>query len=348
MKRSLKLVCVSLFLASALMAQTNDSVYFKMLKYSDRVEVYVDSMLFTAYRYESTLEKPVLFPINAPDGTQVTRGYPLQPGKKERVDHPHHVGLWFNFGDVNGFDFWNNSSAISADRKGAFGRIIHRSVEIADYRGTSGVLKVKMDWMAPDNDLAEKLIEESTTYVFHALDGIWIVDRITSLKAVAEKVIFTDNKEGMLAIRVDRAFEHTSQSPVILSDKKGQPSDEAVVDNEGVTGWYTNSEGDEGLDAWGKNAKWVRLTGTKAGTEYTLVLMDHPQNINYPACWHARGYGLFSVNNLGRNVYNRKLDKFQLVLNKGESLSFSHRFVVANGRLSIDEVEVLYLDFTGE
>ena len=27
----------------------------------------------------------------------------LRPG--ERIDHPHHVGLWFNYGDVNGLDF---------------------------------------------------------------------------------------------------------------------------------------------------------------------------------------------------------------------------------------------------
>jgi len=348
MKRNFLIICVSLLVASASMAQTGDSVYFKIQKYSDRVEVYVDSMLFTAYRYESTLEKPLLFPIHAPDGTQVTRGYPLEPRKKERVDHPHHAGLWFNFGDVNGYDFWNNSSAISEERKGAYGRIIHRSIELADSQGTSGKLKVKMDWMAPDNDQAEKLIEESTTYVFRAQDGVWIVDRITSLSAAAEKVIFTDNKEGMLAIRVDRAFEHTSQSPVILTDPSGKPSGEAKLDNEGVTGWYTNSEGEEGMDAWGKNARWVRLTGNKAGSDCSLILMDHPGNINFPSCWHARGYGLFSVNNLGRKVYNRKLDMFQLVLNKGESLSFRHRFVVANGRLSIDEAEALYRDFAGE
>src|SRR2546430_8598162 len=33
----------------------------------------------------------------------------------ERVDHPHHVGLWLNHGDVNGLDFWNNSDAIRSE-----------------------------------------------------------------------------------------------------------------------------------------------------------------------------------------------------------------------------------------
>lgn len=328
-----------------MMAQTGDSVHFKVQNYMDRVEVYVDSFLFTAYRYESSLEKPILFPVHAPDGKTVTRGYPLDPRPGERVDHPHHVGLWFNFGDVNGYDFWNNSSAVPVERKGAYGRIVHRSVKQVGSQGSQGILKVVHDWMAPDNKQAEKLLEESTTYVFTAQDDIWMVDRITSLKAVSDKVIFTDNKEGMLAIRVDRAFEHPSNGPVILSDSKGKASGEAVVDNKGVTGWYTNSEGVEGMDAWGKNARWVRLTGTKGDAEYSLVLMDHPGNVNFPSCWHARGYGLFSVNNLGRNVFNKKLDRFQLVLDKGDSIFFRHRFVVANGLLSPREVESHYKNF---
>jgi hypothetical protein len=347
MKSSL-LVYLCFWITPFVTAQSVDSVHFRTRKYMDRVEVYVDSMLFTAYRFESALEKPVLFPVRAPGGSPVTRGYPLEPRPGERIDHPHHVGLWLNFGDVNGYDFWNNSSAVPRERKGAYGRIVHRSVEQLESQGSTGVLKVRMDWMAPDNEQAEKLIEESATYVFHVLDGAWMVDRITSLRAAAGRVTFTDNKEGMLAIRVDRAFEHSSQSPVILTDREGRPSGEAVVDNEGVTGWYLNSEGDEGVAAWGKNARWVRLTGTKGESAYSLVLMDHPENINYPSCWHARAYGLFSVNNLGRQVYNKKLAKFQLVLEKGDVLILRHRFAVARGLLSAEEIEGLYRDFVSE
>jgi hypothetical protein len=347
MKRS-HLIFLFLWVANAAIAQTSDSIYFKLQRYMDRVEVYVDSMFFTAYRHESTLEKAVLFPIHAPDGTIVTRGYPLDPRPEERVDHPHHVGLWFNFGDVNGYDFWNNSSALPEKRKGAYGRIIHRSIEQLESRGTSALLRVQLDWMAPDNEQAEKLLEESASYVFRTIDGAWIVDRITQLRAARDSVILRDNKEGMLAIRVDRAFEHPSQNPVILTDAKGKPSGGARIDNKGVTGWYTNSEGDEGMDAWGKNASWVRLTGTKGDSEYSLVLMDHPENINYPSCWHARGYGLFSVNNLGRQVFNKKLDKLQLIMDRGDILTFRHRFVVAKGHLSKGEVEAFYEDFVSE
>lgn len=341
---SVLLLCLCLF--SFTLAQDTDTISLKVFKHGDKVQVHVNGELFTAYSFDPSMEKPVLFPVHAPDGTIVTRGYPLAPRAKERVDHPHHVGLWLNFGDVNGFDFWNNSSAVADDRKAAYGRIKHSSIEQVESSGNEGLLQVKMDWMAPDNEHAEKLLEESTSFIFRARDGVWMVDRITRLTAMKDKVIFTDNKEGMLAIRVDRAFEHPSNSPVILTDKSGKSTGEAVVDNKGLTGWYQNSEGDEGVDAWGKNARWVKLGGTKDSSVCSIILMDHPENINYPSCWHARGYGLFSVNNLGRQVYNRKLDRFQLVLEKGDELSFKHRFIVTNSKLSQKEIEGLFEDFT--
>ena len=80
-----------------------------------RVDVLVGGKPFTAYVWPTTLKKPVLYPIRSATGVVVTRGYPLEPRPGERVDHPHHAGLWFNYGDVNGLDFWNNSDAIKAD-----------------------------------------------------------------------------------------------------------------------------------------------------------------------------------------------------------------------------------------
>lgn len=93
-----------------------------------KVEVLVDGKLFTAYLYPETIEKPVLYPIKSAKGNDITRGYPLAPRPGERVDHPHHIGLWFNYGDVNGLDFWNNSDAIPADKKEKYGSIVHTGI----------------------------------------------------------------------------------------------------------------------------------------------------------------------------------------------------------------------------
>ena len=313
-----------------------------------RVEVSFDGELFTAYRFEKSLEKPVLYPVLAPGGEPFTRGFPLEPREKERVDHPHHVGLWFNFGDVNGFDFWNNSYSVEAERKGDFGRIVHREIVGATVEGHLGLLEVKMDWLAPDTEKAEKLLEEHTTYLFRGTGQVRMIDRITRLIAVNGAVVFTDNKEGMLAIRTDRVFEHPSDKPLVLTDSSGHPSDVPVLDNEGVTGWYRNSNGDEGPEAWGKNARWVKLGATRGEQPYSIVIFDHPDNINYPSCWHARDYGLFSVNNLGREVYNQELDRFQLTLSEQDTLEFRHRIVVAAGDLSDKEIIGIEKEFTSE
>ncbi|GGB01752.1 PmoA family protein [Puia dinghuensis] len=87
------------------------------------ITVTADGKPFTTFIYPDTLAKPVLYPIYAADGQLITRGFPLAPRAGEPVDHPHHVGLWFNYENVNGLDFWNNSYAIPAAKKSQYGWI---------------------------------------------------------------------------------------------------------------------------------------------------------------------------------------------------------------------------------
>ena len=72
----------------------------------NKVEVTIGGKPFTSFLYPDSLEKPVLYPLHAANGTIVTRGFPLAPKLGEPTDHPHHIGLWFNFENVNGLDFW--------------------------------------------------------------------------------------------------------------------------------------------------------------------------------------------------------------------------------------------------
>jgi hypothetical protein len=90
-----------------------------------KVEILIDGQAFTSYIYPATLKKPVLFPLRTAENAVVTRGFP--PGPGERTDHPHHVGLWFNYGNVNGIDFWNNSDAIKLEDRVKMGTIVHRN-----------------------------------------------------------------------------------------------------------------------------------------------------------------------------------------------------------------------------
>src|SRR5271168_3468123 len=95
----------------------------------------------TSFIYSDTREKPVLYPIYAPDGQLITRGFPLMPRPGEPVDHPHHLGLWFNYEKVNCIDFWNNSYAIPAAKKAQYGWIRTRRIHV-----TAGTLLYTARW----------------------------------------------------------------------------------------------------------------------------------------------------------------------------------------------------------
>ena len=114
-----------------------------------RVDVSIDGRPFTSYIYPTSLEKPVLYPIQSARGTLVTRGFPLEPRPGERTDHPHHVGHWFNYGDVNGYDFWGHSSATPAENLPKMGTILHKEVTRAAGGPEQGELAVRADWVVP-------------------------------------------------------------------------------------------------------------------------------------------------------------------------------------------------------
>ncbi len=122
---------LSLLIAGSAIAQ-NKAVNFVADEKKNKVDVMIDGKLFTSYIYPADLDKPVLYPIYTSKSSVITRGFPRDPRAGERVDHPHHVGLWFNYGDVNGLDFWNNSYAIPADKKNMFGSVRHQKVVKAE------------------------------------------------------------------------------------------------------------------------------------------------------------------------------------------------------------------------
>lgn len=309
-----------------------------------RVDVTVDGAPFTSYIFPTTIKKPVLYPLRSSKGTIVTRGFPLDPRKGERVDHPHHVGLWFNHGDVNGIDFWNNSDAIPQDRAGQMGTIVHRRIVEAKSGNDEGELTVEMDWLGPDG---QPMLTEHTRFVFRGGAGTRSIDRITTLTAGSERVVFRDNKEGVLGMRVARGLEQPSKTPEVFTDASGQPTKVPVLDNTGVTGNYTSSEGKQGDAVWGTRGEWTMLTGTVESEPVTLVMLDHPSNPGFPTYWHARGYGLFAANPMGEKIFTKGKKELNVTIEPGASITFRHRVLVLDGTATPSAVEQQYKAFSG-
>ena len=316
---------------------------------AQRVDVLVGGDLFTAYLYTDTLaalKKPVLFPIRAASGSGITRGFPLEDRPGERTDHPHQLGYWFNYGDVNGLDFWNNSDAIPLERADDMGTIRHQEIIHSENGEGKGELSVIMNWTQSDG---KALLREETQFVFYATSDVRIIDRISSLTALDARVDFDDNKEGLLGLRVTRALEMPTTSPVTLTDASGRATEVPVMDNEGVTGHYRNSEGIEGYpDVWGKRARWMTLSGVVDGDSVTVAILDHPQNVGFPTCWHARDYGLFAANPLGQEVFSEGKESLYFSLEPGESTIFRYRLAIIPGSPASAEIEKIYEDFRNE
>lgn len=307
------------------------------------IEILMDGKIFTIYRYSQKQEKPVLYPIISPHGKTITRGYPLDPRPGERVDHPHQLGLWFNYGDVNGLDFWNNSSAIPPEELKHYGKIFHDDYSIMTDQDEGPLLKVHCTWKDHDG---QALLYEFTTFRFLQIQDAYIIDRITTLEALQE-VSFEDNKEGVLGIRVARELEIPSDKPDHFTDTHGKVTEVKVLDNSNVTGDYLSSEGLTGDNVWGTRGRWVRLSGKVDAMPVSVTIIDHPGNVGYPTYWHARGYGLFAANPLGQAIFSNGKESLHFKLNKGESTTFRYRIVVQDGsEMTPQHIEQLVKDFT--
>jgi hypothetical protein len=309
-----------------------------------RVDVLVGGAPFTSYVWPERLTKPVLFPIRTAGGAVVTRGFPLEPRPGERVDHPHQVGLWFTHGDVNGVDFWNNSEARSSEERAKMGTIRHVAIDEAT-GGPTGTLRVRLDWVMPDGKV---VIRERATYRFAGGQDRRRIDRTTVLSATDQRVTFTDNKEALFGIRVARALEMPSSEPLVFTDASGRVSAVPVLNNEGVSGAYTSSEGLTGDAVWGTRARWVALSGRVGREDVVLLMLDHPLNPGYPTYWHARGYGLFAANGLGARVFSNGKQQLDLALEPGASARFRHRLLILSGPFEAQRAESAWRDFAAE
>jgi hypothetical protein len=307
-----------------------------------RVDITVDGQPFTSYVWPTTLKKPTLYPIRAASGALVTRGWPLEPRPGERVDHPHQVGLWFDHGDVNGLDFWNNSDAIPAARADKMGTILQRAVRRTKSGPGEGSLEVTAEWV---DHQGKPLLREDTRFVFRAAEGVRSIDRVTTLTAAGGAVTFVDNKEGLIGMRVARALEQPANTPEVFTDAAGHATTVPMLNNDGVTGHYRSSEGFEGDSVWGTRGRWTMLAGDVDGAPVTLAILDHPKNVGFPTYWHARGYGLFAANPLGTKVFSNGKEELNFRLAPGQATTFRYRVLILSRIATPDQIETSYRDF---
>ncbi|WP_295673198.1 PmoA family protein [uncultured Mucilaginibacter sp.] len=328
--RWMSFAAAMMLIASSSFAQKKEVV--KVIKSSseNRVDILIGGQPFTSLLYPDSLEKPVLYPIHAANGTVVTRGFPLESRPGEPTDHPHHIGLWFNFENVNGLDFWNNSYAIPANKKSLYGWV--RTDRIIETKsGSTGILAYHANWV---NQKKQVLMEETTRFEFSGSANQRIIDRFTTLNADTD-IAFNDAKDGMLGLRLAHELQIPTNEDQQFTDNKGNVTMVKGGTDHIANGNYLTSAGKTGNDAWSTRGVWCKVFGKMGADSVGIVIIDHPKNPNYPTFWHARGYGLFAANPLGEKVFTNGKSSLNLKLKKGESVTFRYRIVISSGDKTI-------------
>ena len=308
------LVGIFSFAGCILVLRSTDSslVEVSLLEEQQKVEIVVSGKPFTAYCFGPEFpEKPVFYPVMSPKGVVVNREIPFSDEALQKTqDHPHHQSLFFGFGDLDGSDFWTC-------RQGE--KILHRGV-LEHSSGTTGRLSVLIDWQSPQG---RNSVQEVRRVTFGGGPDVHWMDHSIHLMAVNGPRSFNDTKEGMFAIRV---------------------ADE-LREDEG-SGRYLNAYGWETADRiWGRRAPWVALRGTIGGQGVTVAIFDHPTSENHPSYWHARAYGLFSINPFGRKDFVDGAQPDNRKLETNESFHFRHRVQVYDGKVSKERLDQDYWEY---
>jgi hypothetical protein len=271
----------------------------------------IDGKPFTTFHAGSEVGKPFLAPVRSASGKVVTRGFPMENLPGESRDHLHHTGLWFSYDDVNGFKLWENHPSYT---KPHMGKIVLRD-SAWKQSGASGSLAATMEWRDTDGNL---LLTENRTMKFAPDPAVRTIDFTITLTA-AQDITFGDTKEGAFAIRLIEAF----------TERKGCK----IVDADGRTAM---------ANVWGKRSNWVDYSAEIEGERLGVAMFDHPSNPRHPTYWHARDYGLFSLNPFGRAAFDDKQEESQWKLAKGDILVFRWLVAIHPGDASTGHVAELY------
>ncbi len=271
----------------------------------------IDGKPFTTFNFGEEAAKPFLAPIRSASGKVVTRRFPMEMVEGESRDHLHHRGLWFSYDDVNGVKFWENDPSY---KKSPLGRIVVVDSSWKD-DGRSGTLSATMEWRGPEG---KPLLVEHREMTFHSATKLRIIDFHLTLAAAVE-VEIGDTKEGAFAIRLAEAF----------TERRG--------------GKITDSEGRTGMKGvWGKRAAWVDYSAELDGESLGVAMFDHPSNPRHPAYWHARDYGLFSLNPFGQNAFDASAPENIQTLKPGQKIELRWRVVIHPGDAQSGDVAALY------
>jgi len=284
----LRSIALSGVTGAAVLFAAEGATSVKLTKLEDRVRVEIGGQLFTAYVFGDGASRPYCYPVLAADGTPLTRDFPQKDTPGEDRDHPWHRSILFEHSMINGVDFWNEGTGDIGRSPKEKGRTVNDgAIETKD--GAVGVLRARNRYVAPDGRLICR--DERTLRFGRAPDGRYIDYEITLRALPDQPLVFGDNKDGTMAIRL---------AQWLTMPHKYQKKDS------GGAGHIVTAKGVRDGAAWGTRADWCDYYAERAGKTYGVAIFDHPQNLRHPTWWMARDYGLFGANPFGWHDFEKE------------------------------------------
>lgn len=283
-----------------------------------KLNIFVAGDHFTTYNYGANVIRPYLYPVLAPDGTGITRDWPMNedaPG--DTTDHVHHRGIWTAHGEVNRtVDNWQEGEG--------HGWQIHQNFNAQFSGPVIGGFQQNLAWT--DHEKQVNLTETRSITIYQVPALIRLLDYQVTLHASAGEVVLADTKEaGLISIRVATSMDARNENGGRIENGFGGIQED---------------------ETWGKRAPWCHYSGPIRDKLYGVALMDHPQNPRHPTFWHVRNYGLMTANCFGLHDFTRDpAQRWDLTIPAGESLTWIYRILIHQSDIAAGQVAERYHDF---
>ncbi len=320
----------------------------KLTPLTDRVRVEIGGTLFTEYIFGDGATRPYCYPILAPDGTSLTRDFPMKQTAGEDTDHPWHRALMFAHSMVNGVDFWNEGKGDAGKSPAAKGKIQSYGATVQTAGDAMGSIRARNRWVAPDGKV---ICTDERKISFHATAEARMIDYEVTLHALTnEPVVIGDNKDGTMAIRLAQwmTMPHKSQGGgASITGASNDVASAATVSQ----GHIANSAGQRDGDCWGKQADWCDYFAEHDGKTYGVAIFDSPQNFRHPTWWQVRDYGLFGANPFGKHDFEGLKDQphaGDYTIPAGGELTLRYRFYFHYGDEKVAKIAEHYADYSAE
>jgi len=326
-------------------AQTAPTEELCLVPHKDTLDVMAGDKLFTTYRFGAEWVRPYFYPVHAPDGRALTRGYPMDPKPGEQQDHPHHKSLWVAHGDINGTDNWSET-VDKKTGKPKHGYQIAHGVKVLKGQGPCVRFTGLVDWVDVDK---KKQLEETRTVTLFSTGVGRVVELQIDFHATEGDVTFGDTKEsGLCAVRLACSM-NAKADPKGGNDAKGEGR---IENSEGLVyekGQPPRPDVKGAEFVWGRRARWICLSGPVQGRPAAVTILDYPSNFRHPTYWHARGYGLCGANPFGIGSFeNDKTQNGAHTLKKGGHLVLRYQVLCSDRVPAREEIEKQFEAFAAQ